>query len=987
MNRLLRDDDELVWAVFPAFDAEAVDVLDGYRAAAVALDLITDDGRRLLDHGRRTVESDGTSAEARDRPDIDFPDQWNERRIPLRHLAGSRIVAVELIIEPPAARGTTGPMLEGWIDGVRVETARLPGAASSPAERVPTTRGSHSSPERSRGLTQPLTGVPHGGVYLAPATDLSNPHWTYSWNAHGPGPNPSLAGLLLTRSPSIWVGDRGAIALRAGLVPDDRTGVAPEEFSHDDESAMPHRYGVTTRSGIRVDATATDHAAVSTIALPSPGRLVLCAPGAPLVGVRVEEARGELRIQVASTLPSPHESDPLRAYYSVVMTGAEFSVVDASETLVVEVAPGDGPVRIELGTSQLSLDQAERARVGVAGTSVDDLAAAAQRRWDEVLGVVEPVGASDEDRVLVASDLYRLFAYPTRHDEDTPGGPHYPSPTRRVGPDSTRATGREVRAGRMLTDNGFWDTYRTAWPAYALLAPARAGALLDGMLEHVRDAGWSPRWTAGTPLDAMVGTSLDVIAADLVESGVPGIDLETAYRAALRNATVAPSDPRFGRKGMPAALASGFVAAESPESVSWTMEGAISDAGAAVLARALARTASPSRVPRLRAEARYLAHRALAYRSLWDSESRFFRPRGADGSWADEPFDPRVWGGAHTETNGWGSRFAAPHDGGGLADLFGGPAALGDALDEYFREQETARPEFAGSYAAVIHEMPEARDVRRGMWGASNQPAHHVPWLYAFTDRPWRADAVIGDAARRLFRGVRIGQGYPGDEDNGEMSAWHLFALLGFAPFAPGSGRLLVTAPQLDRVVLRPRGAAELEIVAARRDDRDRFIRSVHRNGTDWTAPSIGIAELHEGGRWEVELGPEPVAWSEPLDPRPHFAPDGVSAIALRDAISPHWAAPAVARAGDVIEVALDTALGGERDGGEPALLVIGLVEAGIHSFRVEAAGVEAVFDTEEWTWENQARPFEVAVPRGARSLHIRWDSGAARLGLVQVLR
>lgn len=979
-GRTITEEDELVWNLFPAFDAAALDVRDGFRAAAVALDVLTREGTRLLAAMPR--ETDGTASAAAARPDLDFPDQWNERRISLAPLAGHTIEAVHLVADPPPPRDRVAPALEGWVDGIRIERSRSDGAAASPSDRVHTTRGSHSSPARSRGLTAPITGVPHGGLHVAPATDLSNPFWTYSWNAHGPGPDPALAGMLLTRSPSIWIGDRGALALRIGLERVDPDGLAPEPFRHEDESARPHRYDLTTASGIAISAAATDHAAIIEARLPRSGRLILCAPGAVLVHASVRARTAQrILLDVVTELPSPHEPDPLRAYHSVALAGEHLTVVHSGDTVVVDVEPGSAPVRAHIGSSQLSAKHAAAARTAIDELTVDDLAERARARWDALLRIVEPIDATDETRMLLASDAYRLFLYPTRHDEDTPDGPRYPSPTARRRADDHRATGRLTRTGRMLTNNGFWDTYRTAWPAYALLAPARAGALLDGMLEHVRDSGWSPRWTAGTPLDAMVGTSLDVIAADLVEARVPGIDLETAYRAALRNATAASPEPRFGRRDMPGALRRGYVGDDIPESVSWTLEGAISDAGAAVLARALARRATGAHAAQLHTEARYLAHRALAYRTLWDPETGFFRPRHADGTWADEPFDPRRWGGAHTETNGWGSRFASPHDGGGLAHLFGGPARLGDALDAYFTEPETARAEFAGTYPGVIHEMPEARDVRRGMWGLSNQPAHHVPWMYAHSDRPWRTDEVLGDAAARMFRGIRLGQGFPGDEDNGEMSAWHLFTTLGFAPFAPGSGRLLVTAPQVARVRLSPDGGAPLEIVTSRSSERDRFIRSVRRNGVEWTSPTIGIADLHEGGRWDVELGAQPVAWCDRPDPRPHFAPDGVDRVALVDAVD-RWSGPTRVDPGSVIEVDLRATLGETAD----ALLVIGLREPGRHSFVVDAGGCSTHFGDEEWPWAEQARPFSVTVPGGTRQVRITWASGRPAIGFVQLL-
>lgn len=994
VGRTIADGEVLTWAVHPAFDDRARRVDDGYRSSRIALDIVTRDGRRLLD--LEAAELDGTPSAPAARADVDIADQWNLRRVSLSALAGAVIAAVEVVIEPSPPGEA-----HGWIDGVRVGPERRPGMALSPSDRVPTTRGSHSSPSRSRGLTQPLTGVPHGGIHIAPATDLSQAHWTYTWNAHGRGPRPRLAGLLVSRSPSIWIGDRGALGLRLGLDVDADLGVTPEEFDHDDEHARPHLYRVRTLSGIEVAATATDHAAIAEVAFPRPGRIVLTSLGVPLTHVRVHEAGARLEVEATSTVPSPHESDPLPGFASVVVVGGRLQAAVRDGHVVIDVSPGDGPVRLEIGTSQLSMAQARLAGNAVAGRGLSEVAGEARARWDDLLDIVEAhglgevqglgeaQGVADDDRVLLASDLYRMFLYPTRHDEDTPQGPAYPSPTKRSRPDFRHRSGREVRTGRMLTDNGFWDTYRTVWPAYALLAPARAGDLLDGMLEHVRDGGWSPRWTAGTPLDAMVGTSLDVIAADLVSAGVAGIDLDTAYAAALRNATTPSTDPRFGRKGMPQSLTHGFVSADVQESVSWTLEGAIADAGAAVLARELRRR-QPAGSPRwreLQAEARLLAHRAGDYRSLWDAESMFFRPRDRRGVWADEPFDPRVWGGAHTETNAWTSRFGVPHDGAGLVDLFGGRTALRAALDAYFTTPETAAAEFAGSYGEIIHEMTEARDIRRGMWGVSNQPAHHIPWLYAHTDTPWRAGDIVRDAVDRLFRGVQIGQGYPGDEDNGEMSAWRLFGVLGWAPFAPGSGQLLILPPRHRRLSVRPKGAPPVEVRAVGGDD-DRYIREVRWNGKPWTRPTIGISELHEGGIWEVELGDTPTLWSDPLDPRPYFVPDGVAGTRLRSIAS---GGQARVRRGEELVLTFE-AVGLSAD---PPLLMLTLDRPGVHAFDVEAlagegddasapVATQAIRDT-KWAWAGQARPFEIDLPAGTRALRLRWRSGPATIIAAQV--
>lgn len=989
-------DSVLEWAVLPAFDHAAADATDGFRACATSLRVTFDDGSHLGDGD--APEVDGLASAAAERRGIDWPEQWNHRRLDLGSARGRRIEGLELIVSPGAPRGRVGEELVGWVDGPRLTVADA--LADSPAARALTVRGSHSSPARSRGLNAPLTGVPHGGCYLSPATQLDNQSWTYTWSGHGEGRRPELAGLLVTRAPSIWIGDRGALGIRLGLDLDADGRVAPEPFEHDDEVALPHRYSVATRSGIVVDAAGTSHGFAVDIDLPSAGFLSFTVPGGSIDHRTAEAGNGgaadELRIGLAVTTDNPYERD-MRYFVSVHLGGADIAVVDGPEKeLTLAVTPRDGErLRLEMGTSFISLAQADHTRSGLEGRSVDDVAAAAEEAWNEYLGLVEMPSSSVEDRRALASDLYRLFLYPTSHHEETPDGPRYADPITRSAPDGPETTGRTIREGRFLTDHGFWDTYRTCWPAFHLLAPARAGELIDGFLEHVRTSGWSARWSAGGPLDAMVGTSLDIVTSDAVLAGITGFDHRLAYDAALRNATCASPEKRFGRADMPGVLFRGWTQATIGESVSWTLEGMINDAGAAVQARELARTADRDTARRLRADARYLAGRAMDYDLLFDTATGFFRPRFADGTFADQPFDPRVWGGAHTETNAWGSRFGAPHDGVGLARLFGGRHGMGDALDALFAEPETARQEFSGSYGFVIHEMSEARDLRLGMCGLSNQPAHHLPWMYAFTDRPWRASEFTHEAASRLFLGMHIGQGFPGDEDNGEMSAWHMFARMGLWPLQVGSGALLIGAPSAPETRIHPIGA-EPFVIRTRGDGG--HVAGVLFNGEEWTSPTIGTARLHEGGELAITLSDSPVEWCEPMPSVPFFAPDDAPAVRWGDVLDrvdvdgdPR---PALSddEGAQLTRVGDGAVLGLGLSQDVPGLLqlAVTLDAPGRHDFAVEWSDgqgwqVAESFRDESWDWWCQTRPFDVVLPTRSRALRLRW-SGDTVMRQIQVL-
>lgn len=453
----------LEWAVFPAYDHAATAWPDGFRACGTGIEVTFDDGSVAGDG----TEPDGLPAAADARRGIDWPEQWNHRRLDLSPWAGRRIHAVRLVVAPGPTHGEVGAELASWVDGPRLTTPEA--LADTPVERVLAARGSHSSPRRSRGLTQPLVGVPHGGCYLTPATQLDEQAWTYSWSAHSVGTGPELAGLLVTRAPSPWIGDRGALGLRLGGTLDGDGRVLREPFSHDDERARPHRYTVTTLSGIAVDATAGSHAVVAEVGFPAGGYVQFAAPGGHID--HLEIGPGDItRVRVAVTTGNAPD---LRYWYDVALTGADVAEVEGQGP-TFRVTPRQGePLRIEAGTSFLSLEQAGRARATLAGRALDDVAAASAEAWNEVLGLVDAPSVKDDERRAIASDLYRLFAYPTSHHEDTPDGPRYADPITGIG--RTRPPPRGgpcARAGSSPTTASGTPTARagrrsTCWPRRA----------------------------------------------------------------------------------------------------------------------------------------------------------------------------------------------------------------------------------------------------------------------------------------------------------------------------------------------------------------------------------------------------------------------------------------------------------------------------------------------------------------------------------------
>src|SRR5699024_300817 len=399
---------------------------------------------------------------------------------------------------------------------------------------------------------------------------------------------------------------------------------------------------------------------------------------------------------------------------------------EGSSGSVLSFAPGTRRVTVRLATSYLGLAQGRRTLAQeLAGRSFDQIREAAHAAWAERLQVIEAPDATPAQRRTLYGNLYRLNLYPSSHWENA-GTAERPEPVHAspVLPTKGEATDSrsdaQVLPGMLYVNHGFWDTYRTAWPAYALLYPQLAAQLADGFVQHYREGDWIARRSAPGYADCMTGTSSDIAFADLQVKVVALPDPRSAYDSGLRNATVAPTAAEVGRRGNDRAVFTGYVDTDTAESVSWTLEAHLNDFGLAAQARLLAARAQEDgdeqAAAQLREESNYLRARSLNYPLLFDPAIEFFQGRRPDGGFAQSPeeYDPEVWGGDYTETDGWNFAFHAPHDGEGLATLYGGRDMLRGRLEQFFATPE--RVEKPGSYGGVIHEMVEARAVRMGQF-------------------------------------------------------------------------------------------------------------------------------------------------------------------------------------------------------------------------------------------------------------------------------
>lgn len=885
-------DTRLSYEIFPELTGNDL----AYPSTYAAIDLHFTDGTYLSRLRRPARDENGVAVTPGEQGSskILHAAQWNQVTADLGAVArGKTVDRILLGYDDPAGSAAEGAatQFKGWIDDLAIGDAPQRHASGSPVTHVDTRRGTNSSGSYSRGNNLPATAVPNGFNFYTPVTDAGSDSWEYSYAAQNDADNlPTLQALGISHEPSPWMGDRDLFQVMpsgAAGVPDLNRTERALPFRHSDEVARPQYYGVTFTNGIKAEIAPADHSAEFRFTYPGDTGDVLLDD---------IDNNGGLTLNADGTLQgwSAHRSG-LSAGATRMYVYAEFDRTPAAAARTTgqgrDNVTGyaqfdttkDKTVTMRVATSFISVDQAKHnLRLEIpAGTSFATVVHRAERQWNARLGKVEVQGASDDQLTTLYSDLYRMNLYPNSGSENTGTAAHpvyrYASPFQQAGAGTATQTGATIVDGKVYVNNGFWDTYRTEWPAYSLLEPGVAGELADGFVQQYKDGGWTSRWSSPGYADLMTGTSSDVAFADAFAKGVRGFDARAAYRAAVKNATVVPPASGVGRKGLTTSVFTGYTSTAVGGSMSWSLDGYINDYGIGTMAAALAKAPGTSRADRqrYREESAYFLGRAQNYVTLFNKNVGFFEGRAADGSWRlpDSQYDPTTWGYEYTESNGWNYAFTVPQDPQGLAALYGGQRDLEKKLDQFFATQETAQGD-AGSYGGTIHEMIEARDVRMGELGMSNQPSFGIPYMYDYAGAPAKTQAAVREIERRLFTGSAIGQGYPGDEDNGATSTWQIFSALGFYPLQVGSGNYVIGSPLFTKATIHLDNGRSI-VVNAPDNSRDNvYVQSLRVDGKKWNKVYITQDQLSHGAVLDFTMGPKPSDWGS----GPHALPAGLTA-------------------------------------------------------------------------------------------------------------
>ncbi|NUT24443.1 MAG: glycoside hydrolase family 92 protein [Streptomyces sp.] len=858
VNVAVGRDTRLSYRIFPS-------MADGdrdYDATNVSVDLAFTDGTHLSDLGATDQHGFQLSPRGQGAAKVLYVNQWNHVASRIGAVAAGKTVD-RILVAYDSAKGPA--KFRGWLDDLTLKAVAPEKPKAHLSDYALTTRGTLSSGGFSRGNNFPATAVPHGFNFWTPVTNAGSLSWLYDYaRANNDDNLPTIQAFSASHEPSPWMGDRQTFQVMpsaAGGTPDSGREARELAFRHENETARPYYYGVRFENGLKAEMTPTDHAAALRFTYPGDDASVLFDNVTDQAGLTLDKENG--LVTGYSDVKSGLSTGATRLF---VYGTFDKPVTEGSSSGVKGHlrfdAGADRTVTLRLATSLISIDQAkDNLRQEIPdGTSFDSVKSRAQRQWDRLLGKVEVEGATPDQLTTLYSSLYRLYLYPNSGFEKVGSKYQYASPFSPMpNPDTPTHTGAKIVDGRVYVNNGFWDTYRTTWPAYSLLTPSQAGEMVDGFVQQYKDGGWTSRWSSPGYADLMTGTSSDVAFADAYVKGVD-FDAKSAYDAAVKNATVVPPASGVGRKGMETSPFLGYTGAETHEGLSWALEGYLNDYGIARMGRALYKKTGDKRY---KEESEYFLNRAQDYVNLFDPKAGFFQGRDAKGDWRVESskYDPRVWGYDYTETNGWGYAFTAPQDSRGLANLYGGRGGLADKLDEYYATPETASPDFVGSYGGVIHEMTEARDVRMGMYGHSNQVAHHATYMYDAAGQPWKTQKNVREVLSRLYVGSEIGQGYHGDEDNGEQSAWFLFSALGFYPLVMGSGEYAIGSPLFTKATVHLENGRELVVKAPKNSARNVYVQGLKVNGVPWKSTSLPHSLIAKGGVLEFDMGSKPSSW------------------------------------------------------------------------------------------------------------------------------
>jgi len=652
-------------------------------------------------------------------------------------------------------------------------------------------QGTRSEMRFSNGNTLPLVQMPFGFAAFAPQTNSSRGSWYFHPDDR------SFEGVRLTRQPSPWIGDHGAFVFMPQIQsPVADAGRRWSSFDPTQTVLTPcyMRYALNRSFSVLELVPTVYGARVNITFRKDYDRYISVLPVAGFNSYRLDAEKGLLYCKTDGDTFGGPGAGRLTSYVVLsfcpedidgegTLTENQFGVQSHSNATegvgaAIHIALKAKSVSFTLSCSYISFEQAlKNTESENIPEELEALKVRNEDLWNEYLGRID-IEADEETKRTFYSCMYRAFLYPHSACEVGKNGSaiHYSPGLDRV------------EEGPRYTDNGFWDTYRTNYPFYALIAPEECRLFIEGYINDYKEYGWFPCWTAGTAKKCMPSTAIDAVITDCASKGLLSHELlSVAFAGMEKHANQRSDNPVFGREGCSDYLALGYVPCDQyKESVNLTLDAAYFDGCLADVAEMLG----------LNEKRNAYAARSKRYRHLFDPETKHMRPKNSSGNFKPD-FSPVRWGGDYTEAAAAQTTFAVQHDPDGLAELYGGKSALLDAVDALF---DSPKDFLVGGYGQEIHEMSEMAAADLGQCAISNQPSFHIPFFYSYFGERERTSARVRDICNKAFS--YGDDGFPGDEDNGSMAIWYIFACIGLFPFCPGKPYYTCHDPLAKRVFI-----------------------------------------------------------------------------------------------------------------------------------------------------------------------------------------
>ena len=712
--------------------------------------------------------------------------------------------------------------------------------------------GTQSSFELSAGNTYPVIAMPWGMNFWTPRTNKIGDGWQYTYTAN------RIYGFEQTHQPSPWINDYGQFSLMPVVgMPSMDEAARASWFSHKSEVALPHYYKVYLADyDVVTEVTPTERAAMFRFTFPKGESYVVL--DAYDNGSYVQVIPEENKIVGYTTRNSGGVPENFRNYFVVVFdTPFEYSGTFSGNGGTSALALTEGmlcsnafhtgavvgfptqrgqEVHARVASSFISIEQAEQNLLELGEDSFDTVVAKGRDSWNGVLGRVEVSGGTTDQLRTFYSCLYRSLLFPRKFYEMTSAGDivHYSPYNGKVLP------------GYMYTDTGFWDTFRSLFPLLNLLYPSVNAEIQEGLLNAYRESGFFPEWASPGHRWCMVGNNSASVLADAYIKGVKVEDVETMYEGLIYGTkAVHPTVPSTGRSGYEYYNSLGYVPCDVGvhENVARTLEYAYDDWCVLQVAKALDRP---------KKELRELEKRAMNYRNVFRKEYNLMCGRNADGSF-EKDFSPLKWGGNFTEGNSWHYTWSVFHDVQGLIDLMGGKKTFVQMLDSVF----AVPPHYDDSYYGFpIHEIREMTVMNMGNYAHGNQPAQHMIYLYNYAGEPWKAQYWVRKVMDTLYSPTP--DGYCGDEDNGQTSAWYVFSALGFYPVCPASDEYVLGAPLFKHATLHLENGNDVVLDAPMNSGENIYIGSMTIDGKEYTCNFLKHAALVGGARICFDMVAQP---------------------------------------------------------------------------------------------------------------------------------